>query len=171
MTDATVDPEHDAVDGRSAVGEAPPEIIEHTPTGVTFWVSMVLGVLLVAYGLRLALVSDANWLKNMAAWFVAGGVLVDLFVVPVVALVGLTGRRVLPLWAWRVVRAALLVTVLLVVYSAVLLGNPGGRPENFTVRTRDFGSGLLTYLVVVWVIAAAGLVASWYTHRRDDATS
>jgi hypothetical protein len=157
MTDAPDDPES---------GEGHLE----GPSGPTFWVGMVLGGLLVANGLRLAMASKANWLNSMTGWFVAGGVLVDLAVVPVVALVGLAGRRVLPDWAWRVVRAALLVTALLVVYSLVLLGDPGGKPGNPTVRSRDFGNGLMVYLIVVWVLALVGLAASWYAHRREIAT-
>lgn len=158
MTHPTGHPEQEAV-------------IERSPGGVTFWVGMVFGALLVAYGLRLTLTSNANWLKNLAAWFVAGGVLVDLVVVPVVGIVGLAGRRVLPVWAWRVVRAALLVTALLVVYSLVLLFNPGGRPGNPTVRSRDFGNGLVVYLAVVWVAAGVALVGSRYVDRRGPTTT
>lgn len=169
MSGRTDDPEHDAVADGSPVDEHPttvPADDEHQ-AGVTFWVAMAVGALAVVGGLRGLFMSDVRWIRSMGAWFVAGGVLADLAIVPVIALVGLAGQRLLPPWAWRVIRGALLVSLALVAFSWVLVAEPGGRSPNPSVRPRNYDQGLLVYLIAVWVLAGLGLIASWFLDRRE----
>lgn len=140
---------------------------EEHRAGVVFWVGLVIGVLVVANGVRGLLASDVRWIRSAGAWFVAGGVLVDLAVVPIIGVVGLAGQRLLPGWAWRVVRAALFITALLVAFSYVLVFEPDGGSPNPTVRPRNYEQGLLVYVAAVWVLAGLGLVASWFLERRE----
>jgi len=137
----------------------------HPAVGAVFWVSMAAGGVLIAVGLRGLFTSHVDWLFSMAAWFVVGGALVDLALIPLVAIIGLGGRAVLPEWAWRVVRIGLVVTALLVAFSLVLLLQPNGRSANTSVLPRNYGRGLLVYLAVVWALVAAGLAASWFASR------
>lgn len=137
----------------------------HPAVGAVFWVAVVGGAILVAVGLRGLVASHVTWLFSMAAWFVLGGVLIDLALIPLVALIGLGGRAVLPEWAWRVVRVGFVITALLVAFSLVPIVQPNGHSANTTVLPRDYGRGLLVYLVIVWVLVAAGLLASWFVDR------
>lgn len=150
-----------AADDRSTAGDG----TEHAP-GVAFWVTMALGGAVTLFGAAGLFTAEGNDLKSFIPWFAGGALLVDLVVVPLAAAIGLLGRRLIPPPAWPPVRAALLASAVLAVFAAPLVADLGGRPDNESLRPRDYGSGLLTAVVVIWAITLAVAVATMAADRR-----
>ncbi|MBA3282419.1 MAG: hypothetical protein H0U29_09340 [Acidimicrobiia bacterium] len=148
-------------DDRSMAGDG----TQHAP-GVAFWVTMALGGAVTLFGAVGLFTAEGNDLKSFIPWFAGGALLVDLVVVPLAAAIGLLGRRLIPPPAWPPVRAALLASAVLAVFAAPLVADLGGRPDNESLRPRDYGSGLLTAVVVVWAITLAVGVATMAADRR-----
>lgn len=134
---------------------APPRKAESPrPGGILFWLSMAVGAAITVYGALNLIDQERRALPSVARWFVGGALLVDLVVVPLGAALGLLAKRVLPALVWPVVRAALLASVVLVVFATPLVLDQGGVPGDPSLRPRDYSAGLAGALVTVWVIAA-----------------
>ena len=142
-----------------ASDRAEPDGVDQHGYGVVFWVTAVVGAAIVVFGIRGLFETEPEGAPSAVRWFVGGALVLDLIVVPLGALAGYVGKRVLPPWAWPVVRAALLVSVALVVFAGPLVLDKGGLPDNPTVRPRDYTTGLAVALGVTWVVAAVALVA------------
>jgi hypothetical protein len=131
----------------------------------SFWIGLAVGAPIVLYaGLRFERAVGSH-LPNAARWFVGGALLLDLVVVPLAAVVGWVGKKLLPTWAWPAVRAALVTTAVMAIYAYPLVEKRGGRPENTTLRPRDYHHGLAVALAVTWLAAAAVAV---FTRYRDS---
>ncbi|CAN5702934.1 hypothetical protein BH10ACT1_BH10ACT1_23090 [soil metagenome] len=134
--------------------------------GAAFWLAMAVGGAITLFGAAGLLTAEGNGLGSFIPWFAGGALLADLVVVPLAAGIGLVGRRVVPAPAWPAIRAGLLASATLAVFAAPLVANLGGRPDNPSLRPRDHGSGLVSALAVVWVIALAVAAVSWWADRR-----
>ena len=134
--------------------------------GAAFWVGMGLGAAIALFGAIGLLGGEGNGLGSFIPFFAGGALLVDLVVVPLAAGIGYLGRRLLPRTAWLAVRAALVASVTLVAFAAPLVLDLGGRPDNASLRPRDYGSGLASALAVVWVVAAVVLAVALASGRR-----
>lgn len=157
-----------SADATDASNARPPQGDEADRTpGVGFWVAMALGGSVALFGAGGLLTAEGNDLPSFIPWFAGGALLVDLVVVPLAAAVGLVGRRFVPSPAWPPVRAGLLASAALAVFAAPLIIDLGGRPDNDSLRPRDYGSGLLTAVAVVWAIALAVAVATMLADRRQ----
>ena len=142
---------------------------EPAAPGKAFWVGMGGGGAIVAFGAIGLLTAEGNGLGSFIPWFAGGALLVDLLVVPLAAGVGLVGRRLVPAPAWPAIRAGLIASATLAVFAAPLVANLGGTPGNPSLRPRDYGSGLVSAVAVVWLVAlTVGLVA-WVADRRTTA--
>lgn len=126
--------------------------------GAGFWVGAVIGGAIVAFGVHGLWVNERSGAISAAQWLVGGALLLDLVVVPVAALIGWGAKRVVPAWAWPIVRAALFASAILIVVAAPLVTHQGGVPGNATVRPRDYGAGLAGALGLTWALAAIGLL-------------
>jgi hypothetical protein len=126
--------------------------------GVGFWVGAVAGSALVAFGLRGLLENEPRGASSALRWLVGSALVLDLLVIPLAAAIGWGLHRVLPAWTWPVVRAALGISAVLIVFALPLVLDQGGTPGNATVRPRDYEQGLLVALAWTWGIAAAWLV-------------
>lgn len=131
--------------------------------GATFWVAMAVGVAITAYGAVGLWVDDGDEIGSIGRWFVGGALLADLVVVPLGAAVGFGLRRVSAAWLWPVLRAALLATVVTVVFALPLVLDLGGIPDNASMRPRDYGSGLAAALGWIWAVAAVVAALRWRT--------
>jgi hypothetical protein len=138
--------------------------------GLMRWIRAVLvatGVLVAAWGgwlLRPEVTSSSNAL-SVAKWLIAGSLLHDLIVAPVVALVGLLVARTAPR-PWRVpVITGLAVSGVLVLVGLPVLLRPSAGPPNPGLADRHYLPGLLVALAVIWVIVAvAGMTATGREH-------
>ncbi|QXC59641.1 hypothetical protein KSP35_14755 [Aquihabitans sp. G128] len=52
-------------------------------------------------------------------------------------------------------------------FAAPLVLDLGGRPDNASLRPRDYGSGLVSAVAVVWGLAAVTAVVLWARPRFD----
>ena len=135
-----------------------PDRTDHARPGVVFWGSMAIGAGLVAFGLRNLVAEQREALRSIGTWAAGGALALDLLLVPVGAAVGWAAKRVVPTVAWPPVRAALLTSAVLIAFALPLVTHQGGKPDNPSLRPRDYGSGLTWSLVVVWLVA--GVVAT-----------
>ncbi len=99
----------------------------------------------------------------VAARWLAGPVLLDLALVPLVAVVAVALRRRLPAAWFRPVAAASVVSLLVTAVALPFVAGVGRRADNPTLLDRPYVTGWLGILTVVWVVAiGAGLGR----HRR-----
>ncbi|HEY8544690.1 MAG TPA: hypothetical protein VIL36_06570 [Acidimicrobiales bacterium] len=127
---------------------------------------LVLGVPLIAYGVRGALVDAADTHPaELARWVVGLAVVNDLLVLPAAMLVGLVARRMSPSWAWPAVRSGLLASAVLAFVAWPLVRGYGVDPTDPSLLPRRYGAGLAAALAAVWV--AVPVVALLSRHRRD----
>ena len=137
--------------------------------GAGFWIAVVLGGALIAFGIRGALVdSAATGPAEFFVWVVGADLVHDLLIAPLVCVVGHLLARAVP-EPWRTpVRSGLIVSAL-----ALLVGWPGLRgygrdqvPDNPTVQPLDYGAAVLSVLTVVWLgVAVWALLASRSSRR------
>jgi sterol desaturase/sphingolipid hydroxylase (fatty acid hydroxylase superfamily) len=142
-------------------------VLADGPGGAAFWIGALLGAGLVVFGIHGLWVNERSGFASAARWFVGGALVLDLIVVPLGALAGWAGKKLVPDWTWPVVRAALFASVVLIVVAAPLVLDQGGVPDNPTVRPRDYGTGLLVALIWTWVIAAIALGVQAVRRRRS----
>jgi hypothetical protein len=124
-----------------------------------FWVSAAVGAAIVGFGLRGLLVNEPRGAASALRWLVGSALVVDLIVIPALTLIGWVARRMVPTWTWPVVRAALIVSGVLVLFALPLVTDQGGTPGNPTVRPRNYVEGLAVALAWTWAIAAAWLLS------------
>jgi hypothetical protein len=111
-------------------------------------------VLLVAAGT--ALVAYGGWLllprlPATAAWLLAGPVVHDAVVAPLVGLTGLLLGRAVPDRVWRAwVLAGLMVTAVLLLIALPLIWRPDPAAPNPGLQDRDYLTALLVWLAVLW---------------------
>lgn len=131
------------------------------PGGVVFWLSMAVGAAITLYGTLNLIHDEQRALPSVARWFVGGALLVDVVVIPTGAAVGLVAKRLLPALLWPVVRAALLASVVLVVFATPLVLDQGGVPGDPSLRPRNYTTGLAGALGTVWAVAVLVGAARW----------
>lgn len=136
----------------------PTPVPDQHRAGALFWVSAALGAALVLFGVRGLFENEPAGAPSAIRWFVGGALLLDLVVVPLGAACGYAAKRVLPAWAWPIVRAALLISVVLIVFAVPLIADKGGVPDNATVRSRNYEVGLAISLGVTWLVAGVALL-------------
>ncbi|MGN9908921.1 hypothetical protein ACTMTJ_15365 [Phytohabitans sp. LJ34] len=100
-------------------------------------------------------------------WLVAGPVLHDAVVAPLVGLTGLALARLLPGRTWRRwVAAGLAVTGTLLLIATPLVWRPHRAPPNPGLQDRDYVRGLAIWLAVLWACVLLGAAASRLRARR-----
>jgi hypothetical protein len=125
--------------------------------------------LLVVAGLALA--GYGGWLvwpqlEPAAGWLVAGPVLHDALVAPLVGLVGLALARLVRDRIWRRwIGAGLVVTATLLLIAVPLVWRPSPAPPNPGLQDRDYAIGLAIWLAALWI----GVLAGGALNRRRAA--
>jgi predicted anti-sigma-YlaC factor YlaD len=129
-------------------------------------VGLVLGVPVIGYGLRGALVDAGDTHPTeLARWVIGAALVHDLVVVPVVAAVALLVRRFTPRRAWPPVRAGLAATGIFVAVGWPFVRGYGRDQTNPSLLPRNYGAGLAAAVGVIWLAVAAWL--AWrYTSPR-----
>ncbi|MGZ4465300.1 MAG: hypothetical protein ACXVW1_14115 [Nocardioides sp.] len=127
-----------------------------------------LGALLAAYGAWLLLTREHGArLVGAGEWLVAGVLLHDAVLAPLVLLGFVAGRRLVPvaLRAPLVVGAVVLGSVTLL--AVPVLGRFGARSDNPTLLDRDYTTGWLVLAGLVLAGVAVGAVARARRHRQS----
>lgn len=123
-----------------------------------------VGVLVAAYGAWLLLTrQDAEQVRSAAVWLVAGVLLHDVVLAPVVVLLGLLLSRVTPPAARAPVAVGAVVLGTVTLMAVPVLGRFGARPDNPTLLDRDYTAG---WLVLAGVVVAVVVVATLVRARR-----
>jgi hypothetical protein len=124
----------------------------------SFWVGFALGVPIIALGIRGLLANSVDTRPaELARWLVGSAVVHDAVVLPLVAVIGLGGRR-LSGWAWPALRWALATTAILLVVSRPFVNRSGYNPRNPTALPRNYGVGVSVAIGVVWLLALGGAI-------------
>jgi len=123
--------------------------------GPVFWISVVLGWSIVAFGIWTLLEHrGATKPLNVAALFVGLALVHDLLIAPLLSAVALLLGPRMPSRVRGVVLGALVVSgVLTLVSLPVLLGERA--PDNPSLLPRDYLLGLAVALGLTWLAAAA----------------
>ncbi len=121
---------------------------------MAFWVGLVSGGGLMAYGVVGMLgASAATQPKNLAAFLLGAGIVHDAVIAPVVVIVGWLVTRLLPPLARVPVWFALAATGLLVAFTWPLVRGWGRRSANPSLLPYDYGRNVLIGLAVIWAVA------------------
>jgi hypothetical protein len=123
-------------------------------------IGLVVGVPIIAYGIRGALIdAEDTEPRELAGWFVRWAVLHDLLVAPILLLVGYAVSRLVRDNVVRaILRGALLVSAGLALVAYPLVRGYGRTPRVPSALARDYGTGLTTYLAITWLVAIALII-------------
>lgn len=140
------------------------------PYGWKFWTGVAVGWGLIAVGIR-GLLVNANQTHppDWAVWFIGSNLVHDLLFAPAVVFGGFAVGRLMPAALRRHVSAALIVSGVLALIGYPLVRGYGERPLNDSHLPRDYLSGLLVLLALVWIVAAVWAAVTLFrsAQRRD----
>ncbi|MDN5744227.1 MAG: hypothetical protein L0H31_03790 [Nocardioidaceae bacterium] len=116
----------------------------------------LLGLVLAGYGAVLLLSrQDGDQIRDGLVWLIAGVLVHDALLAPVVLGLCLVGRLMLPTRYRRAATVALIIVGPLSLLAIPVLGRFGARPDNPTLLDRPY---LAAWLVLL-IIAAAAVIA------------
>lgn len=128
-------------------------------------VGLAVGVPVIAFGVRGAIVDGARTHPGeLARWIVGAAIVNDLVLVPVVLAAGWLARRLVPGDLWPAVRAGLVTTGVLALVGWPFVRAYGADPRNPSLLPRSYGAGLTAAIAVVWLVVA--VVAAVTLARR-----
>ncbi len=134
------------------------------PTPRAFWVGLGLGLLLMAWGVRLYVESTPDLARrlDLAKWLVGLDLAHDLLLAPAVVGVGYLVGRAVPLGARAAVQVALIATgTVLLVGLLPLMGTAG--TANATIQPIRYGPAIAAVIAVIWLGAT---IAALITTRQ-----
>jgi len=125
--------------------------------GAVFWTGVVVGWLVIAWGLWLVAARPPETRPiNFAAFFVGLALVHDLVLAPVVMSAGAALRRRAPALAAGAVAAGLVVSSIVVVYAIPLwLDRATKTAQNPSFLSRDPVVGVVIVLTLTWIVVGA----------------
>ena len=128
--------------------------------GPLFWSGVAVGSGVMGVGL-VSLLSKAGATKpaNFAVFFIGLALVHDLILAPATIAIATGLRSVSPRTGRGLLFGALVVSAVVVLFSAPLLFGWGAQPDNSSFLPRNYTSGLALMLAVVWGVAAVLLLA------------
>ncbi len=148
--------------------ETEPEV---APGGALFWIGAVIGIGIMAFGVK-GLLDAAPSTQPNQVWLSLLGLdlLHDAIVAPIVCLVGLVLTRFLPDRVRVPVRAGLFASAIVILVGWAALRGYGHDqvPDNPTVDPLNYGTAVLTVLAIVWVAVMMWACASLWLGRRAE---
>lgn len=137
--------------------------------GASFWIGLVLGGGLMAYGIvGLIGAERATQPRNLAAFFLGAGIVHDAVLAPVVVVTGWLIARLLPPWVRAPVWFALAASGILLVFTWPLVRGWGRRSANPSLLPLDYGRNVAIGIAVIWTVALADVVRRVVVHRRTS---
>jgi Na+/melibiose symporter-like transporter len=135
-------------------------------------IGLALGVPVIGYGLRGALVDAGDTHPpELARWVIGAALVHDLVIVPLAAAVALLARRFTPRRAWPPVRAGLAATGIFVAVGWPFVRGYGRDPTNPSLLPRNYGVGLAAAIGVIWLAVAAWVAWRYVPARIRERSS
>lgn len=133
--------------------------------GPLFWISAAIGwAVMLGVGLRGIFAHRIDTRPaNLAHFVVAGALLHDLVVAPVVIVLGVLVVRAVPGRSRAAVQAALAVSAIVTLFAYPLVRGYGLATNNPTSEPHNYTANLLIVLAFVWAVALTVVVV---VHRR-----
>ncbi|MDZ7675164.1 MAG: hypothetical protein U5K30_08870 [Acidimicrobiales bacterium] len=132
-----------------------------------FWIGLVLGVPVIAFGLRGLLGTfQGVALASYGQYFVGGALLHDLLIAPAVCAVGWLIARWLPRPAVAPVQAALIASSVVAVVAYPFVRGYGATPGEPSFLPRDYTNSVLLVWAVVWMVALVVVAVRVVSARR-----
>ena len=127
--------------------------------GLVFWLGLVIGGAVMAFGIRGALadLGPDNPFK-LATWVVGLDLAHDLLLAPAVVIIGLLLARVVPAPARGPLRAAAGLSGIVVLFSIPLITAWGRRAGNSSTLPLNYAHSVLIVLAAMWIVAGAVIV-------------
>lgn len=142
---------------------------DHAGTGR--WVGFGLGLPIIGWGVRGVVTGSGHSHRaELARWIVGSAVVHDALILPVVLAVGLLARRLVPPRAWPVVRWALSTTAVVVLVSWPFVRGYGRRASIPSLLPRDYGTGVLVAVALVWLAAGVLVVRDRWAAAHQPPT-
>jgi hypothetical protein len=166
MTDQQQEAEEADGPPAAARGATPNATDRSSTYGVGFWIGVLVGGGLIAYGL-IGMFGDLgdDWL-NWLVYLVGADLLHDVLIAPFVALFGwLCIRRVPPPWR-APLESGLILTVFVLLVGLIPLAGWGGNPGNPTIRPLNYTTSVLTAIALVWLAVAVVTSLVWWRRGR-----
>ncbi|MEO6467779.1 MAG: hypothetical protein ABIP21_01670 [Acidimicrobiia bacterium] len=146
-----------------------------TPTeraGAAFWIALVVGGGIMAFGIRGAL-DDLRSFSDVATWVIGADLIHDFVVAPIAVGIGWAVGRVVPM-RWRApIQAGLMATAI-----TVAIGWPGLRgygrhlvPDNPSVQPLNSATAVGTVIGFIWAVVAIWLITRALRPRPTPASS
>ena len=145
----------------------------HERPGATFWVGLLIGGGVMAFGIRGVLMqSGATDPSALTSWVIGADLLHDLLIAPIAVAIGWGVNRAVP-GRWRVpVQAGLIASAI-----TLAIGWPGLRgygrhlvPDNPSVQPLNYAKAVVTVLAIIWGVVALWLVLRTVVARRPTPT-
>lgn len=122
---------------------------------------LVLGIPVIAFGVRGVLVDAADTHPaELARWIVGAAVVHDLALLPLAGAAAWALRRATPPRAWPYVRTAALTIAVLGLVGWPFVRGYGEDPANPSLFPRDYGVGVLAAAAAVMLAASVAFVAA-----------
>lgn len=124
-------------------------------------VLIAVGAIVAWHGISLLLDMHFVDLRSVVFWFAGGIIVHDGIFAPLCVAFGFAGRRVLPPTWWAPVVCGGVCTVTLLALAVPVIARHGAVADNASVLDQNYGAGLVTALLLVWVITG---FAVWKRH-------
>jgi hypothetical protein len=149
----------------TATGE-PPREVQHRPHPAQV-ACLVVGWAVIVFALHGMISEPSTNPPNLFRLLIGLNVVNDAIVIPVVLVISLLVRRVLPRWALGPVQIGLFASAVVVLYAYPLLGGWGHTARAGPSRLpHDYADSLALVLGTIWVACALGaLAARQWRHR------
>ena len=145
-----------------------PEAAEEAPHGLLMWAALVVGWAGIVFGLH-GLVEQSNP-PAVLRLLIGANIVNDAIVVPIVLLVAVGVRHVLPGWLRVPVDVGLIASAVVTLYAYPLVGSWGKSPRaGFSRLPWNYAHGLAAVLCAVWLVC--GVLALWSWRRAHSASA